>query len=161
MTMIMKKTALLFFALCTGTVYTQYTPFESMPDLCKAVGKQSAKIKACLKKHCFFDLEPDSVEFVVAINDLIRVSEHELMHNQALKKQFISSLWLGRLEACYMTKDYVQAIAFCDRALDIDPDNVMIYVAKSELYKELGNTEQAAIASLLENRTNQLLDTPE
>jgi len=118
MTMIVKRIALLFFALCTGAVYTQYIQFESMPDLCKAVGKQSAKIKTCLKRHCLFDLDPCSVEFVVAINDLISVSEHELMHNQALKKQFISSLWLGRMMWCWESKDYAQAIAFCDIALD-------------------------------------------
>jgi len=142
----MKKIAVpLLFALCTGTMYTQYSHFESMKDLCDAVSKQSVKINACLKKHRLFDLDPCSVEFVSAINDLINVSEHELAHNQALKKQFISSLWIGRLEGCFELKDYAQAIAFCDIALDIDPDNALLYAAKSEIYKELGNAEQADI----------------
>jgi len=141
----MKKIALLLLALCTSTVYTQYTPFENMEDLYHAAGQQSAKIKACLKKHHFFDIEPDCVEFFDAITDLLKVSEHELTHNPALKKQFISSLWLGRLEACLLSKDYAQALAFCDRALDIDPDNAMVYAAKSEIYKKLGNAELADI----------------
>lgn len=143
--MIMKKIVLLLLALCTSTVHAQYIPFEYMEDLYHAAGQQSAKIKACLEKHHFFNLEPDCVEFFDAITDLLRVSEHELTHNPALKKQFISSLWLARADTCYELKDYTQAMHFCDRALDIDPDNAMIYVAKADIYEELGNVKQADI----------------
>jgi len=144
-TMNMKKIVLLL-ALCTGTVHTQYGNFENIEDFYDAVGQQSAKIKACLKKHHFFENDPGSEEFVVAINDLLGVSEHELTHNLALKRQFISSLWLGLAERCgFETKEYAQAIVFCDIALELDPDNGMIYGFKSAVYKEWGNVKQADI----------------
>ncbi len=145
-TTIMKKIALLLFALCTGTVHTRYGQFESIGELYDVVGQQSAKIKACLEKHCFFENDPGSMEFVVAIKELLRISEHELMHNPTLKKQFIVSLWLGLAErCCFETKEYAQAIDFCDIALELDPDNGMIYGFKSAVYKEWGNVKQADI----------------
>ena len=144
--MIMKKIALLLFALCTSTVHAQYGNFEDIGDFYDAVGQQSVKIKACLEKHHFFENDPGSVEFVISVIELLRISEHELTHNPALKKQFISSLWLGLVETCcWETKDYAQAIDFCDIALELDPDNGMIYGFKSAVYKEWGNVKQADV----------------
>ena len=152
MRMTMRKIAILIFVLCTNTIYTdQYIhveymeDFECMKDFCEAVGRKSAKIQACLKKHKFMELEPGSEPFNDAINELARISEHELTNNPKLKKQFLSMLWIGRIIGCLESKDYAQAMALCDTALDEDPSNALLYAAKSEIYKEWGNAEQADI----------------
>lgn len=145
----MKRILVFLFAVSTSTLFSMgicsllYVQFENHEELCEAVGKRSAKINACLKKHRFTQLETGSAESVVAVIDLLKVSEHELANNPILKKQFVCMLWLLRAVACEQAKDYAQAHFFCDKALECYPNNAHAYGYKIELFEQSGDMEQA------------------
>jgi len=131
MTMIMKKTALLIFALYANVVYTdEYFFFESTEALYNEVGKRSTKLGACLKKHKLLGLAFGSTPHVEAIDEIMRISEHELENYPTLKKQFLAYLSAQLSLGYFDTKDYAQSEHFCDLAMAMDPESPFPYEIK-------------------------------
>jgi hypothetical protein len=146
-TLIMKKTALLIFALYANVVYTdEYFLFIGTENLFNEVGKRSAKLGACLKKHQFLQLiqqEPGSARWTEAMDELMCLTEHELENYPTLKKQFLADLLIRRAMWYFDTKDYVQSEHFCDLAMAMDPENPFAYEIKAHFCREAGNEAQA------------------
>jgi|GEM_PF-1234573 len=145
--MTMKKTALLIFALYANFTYTdEYIYFQNTEELYDEVGKRSAKLGACLEKHQFLQLgqqEYGSARWAEVVDELMRISEHELEDYPILKKQFLSDLLIGLSVGAFDAKDYAQAEHFCDLAMATDPENSDAYEGKIYFRREAGDEAQA------------------
>lgn len=141
--MMMKRIAALVFALCSTIAHAEYAPAQGIYYVCQAIGKKSANMKACLKKHKFLEQEPGTAAFTETVNELFRISEHELTDDPVLKKQFLAMLRIGQAIGCGPTKEYAQVESFCDMAIELDPDNPMAYHIKACCFRETGNEAQA------------------
>jgi hypothetical protein len=150
MTMTMKKTALLIFALYANVAYTdKYIFFESTEALFNEVGKRSTKLGACLKKHQLRQLEPLSAPWTAAIDELMCLTEYELENYPILKKQFLGYLLIRLSIGYFDIKDYVQSEHFCDLAMAMDPESPFPYEIKAYFCREAGNEEQALVYDML------------
>jgi|SRR5579872_1070565 len=145
--MTIKRMATLILALYTNAIYTdEYIFFESTEALYKEVGKRSANIDSFIKKHQLLQLqqqENGSPRVIAAINELIRISEHELENYPILKKQFISDLWLDLAMERFDAADYAKSEYYCDLAMAVDPENPFSYEAKAHFRRQAGNESQA------------------
>lgn len=87
------------------------------------------------------DSYSDFVELCVSRGELSKIEE--IYNKRADFYAFDSSFYDELARIAWKAQDYQKAIAYCDRGLEISPDNCMFYVKKGSNYYFLGKKEEA------------------